>query len=246
MLTENTLERSNNVCLSACLVFRTFLIFPLGLSWKANPGKQSSVFASPDQSPKNALPLRPFMIQPPLTRVAVEQLQLLGQQQCSFQCSHPRCWFLYRKPRLSKNMVTDNCANCRAITPNYRRFTPNYRAITPRSRDDKTFENYEQLDCHDSRKGAQLVHGEFMLNYAWSMHSPLTFTLVMESNLSIHRICSTTALCHCKNRKSGKRVASGHRNHLAFLPGLLYYSIILINGFLDRIHGWIWVFTMNP
>ena len=153
MLTENTLERSNNVCLSACLVFRTFLIFPLGLSWKANPGKQSSVFASPDQSPKNALPLRPFMIQPPLTRVAVEQLQLLGQQQCSFQCSHPRCWFLYRKPRLSKNMVTDNCANCRAITPNYRRFTPNYRAITPRSRDDKTLENCEQLDCHDFTQG---------------------------------------------------------------------------------------------
>ena len=60
---------------------------------------------------------------------------------------------IYRKPQLSKNMVTDNCANCRAITPNYRRFTPNYRAITPRSRDDKTLENCEQLDCHDFTQG---------------------------------------------------------------------------------------------
>ena len=88
----------------------------------------------------------------------------------------------------------------------------------------KLWKTVNNLTATISRKGARLVHGEFMLNYAWSMHSPqlspwwwnqiFPFTEYVQQQL-----CATAII----NRKSGKRVASGHRNHLAFLPGLLYF-----------------------
>ena len=68
----------------------------------------------------------------------------------------------------------------------------------------------------------------FTVSLCWIMHGPCTvlwlspwwwnqaspFTEYVQQQL-----CATAII----NRKSGKRVASGHRNHLAFLPGLLYF-----------------------
>ena len=107
----------------------------------------------------------------------------------------------------------------------------------------------EQLGCHDFTEkclvGSRWVDVELCMVHAQcSNFHFISDGPVMALNLSIHWVCST-ALTHSLYWKPGKKVVSGHRNHLASLPVVLYFYIVSYS-LLDRIHGWLWVCIINP